>query len=174
MGSCVHPADPNKLVLWSPTYICTVDIGRKGVGPREAYLTNDGMIEWFSRPKRRRDEDGLSSSVSVDSSKLLLATDGDEEENEEDSVEVNDGIAVLFEGGVVDSSKVGGSTKHVSDDDDNYGRSAFSMTHKYGPLMYFGFVKGESGTMEAVAVERPLLKVLEALPEGFFKKRYGS
>jgi hypothetical protein len=48
--------------------------------------------------------------------------------------------------------------------------SAFSMTHKYGPLMFFGFM----GAEEAVAVERPVLSVMEALPPGYYRKRYGS
>ncbi|KAJ3286543.1 hypothetical protein HDU76_007964 [Blyttiomyces sp. JEL0837] len=49
-------------------------------------------------------------------------------------------------------------------------RTSFSMNHAFGPLMFFGFL----GTDEAVAVERPLLSVIEKLPPGYYRKRYGS
>ncbi|KAI8852751.1 WD40-repeat-containing domain protein [Chytridium lagenaria] len=48
-------------------------------------------------------------------------------------------------------------------------QSSFTMDHRFGPLMYFGFV----GDGEAVAVELPLLSVVERLPPGFYRKRYG-
>ncbi|KAI9366854.1 WD40-repeat-containing domain protein [Zopfochytrium polystomum] len=56
--------------------------------------------------------------------------------------------------------------------------SSFCMHHQYGPIMAFGFVAAPSrdGVLveEAFVVERPLLKVLEALPDGFWRKRYAS
>jgi len=45
----------------------------------------------------------------------------------------------------------------------------FAMEHRFQPLMFFGMNQNQM-----IVVERPLLKMLEGLPESFWRPKYGS
>ncbi|KAJ3295790.1 U3 small nucleolar RNA-associated protein 4 [Borealophlyctis nickersoniae] len=47
---------------------------------------------------------------------------------------------------------------------------AFRMEHRYFPLMFADY----AGPNELVVVERPILNVLEELPSGFYRHKYGT
>jgi hypothetical protein len=58
-----------------------------------------------------------------------------------------------------------------SNNNDNTDESRnFTKIDRFQPLMLLEF----SSSSEMVVVERPLLKIMEALPEGFFRDRYGT
>lgn len=60
----------------------------------------------------------------------------------------------------------------ISDDDEENDSDLknFIKIDRFQPLMLLEF----ASPSEMVVVERPLLKIMEALPEGFFRDRYGT
>ncbi|KAJ3417525.1 U3 small nucleolar RNA-associated protein 4 [Chytridiales sp. JEL 0842] len=158
MGSDTSVSRPGKLVVYAANYICTIDL-EQPMGPKDALIT-------VNKRKYGDSRSTSNSKNSKDNSKSKSAPNhqsAGSKRKQPNGVVEKDGV-IEIDSDSEDEEEVmhpaGGETQI----------SAFCMNHKYGPLMFFGFL----GTEEAVAVERPILSVMEALPPGYYRKRYGS
>ncbi|KAJ3115246.1 U3 small nucleolar RNA-associated protein [Phlyctochytrium bullatum] len=187
MGVTGPPERPGILNVWAGSYLCTIDLD-KPVGSRDAFLTGSGKRQRFFYRGSHGAKDGREGAEGVADEAL-----GNEEAAEAAKARVNGSLKRKANGASAPSTpvaagKVNGDVEGVDLDslsDDNVdgdedaegedveasgGASSFSMDHRYGPFMYFGFL----GANEAIAVELPLLEVVEKLPPGFYRKRYGT
>ncbi|KAJ3250685.1 U3 small nucleolar RNA-associated protein 4 [Chytriomyces hyalinus] len=171
MGVESSEAAPGKIVLWSSDYMCTLDT-------RKPLLAND-MSSTRKRKKSRTRNGSTPSKSPLDSTKLL-PTNGSAANGH--SINANDNCAITISDSEdeipstvtpmdIDTKPTYASiVSHAAARTSTVG-NAVSMQFKYGPTMFFGFLRGGA---EAVVVERPILSVIDALPPGFYRKRYGT
>ena len=77
------------------------------------------------------------------------------------TMSATDPASVDREKRTIDGRTHGGSSNRAT---------GFTRIERYGPLMMFACLDGAKD--EIVAVERPLLKIMEGLPDGFLKKTH--
>ncbi|KAJ3194406.1 U3 small nucleolar RNA-associated protein 4 [Irineochytrium annulatum] len=179
MGHAATVSRPEIMVVWAGTYLCSVDV-TKPIGERDFPLRPGGwtgkrkreaiaaaaVADAASKPaprpappakvqKRKKKSGGVSESNGV------ITIDSSDEE-------VEDVIKPAAPAPQVVAGAPSWTPGHFRDH--RPPQSSFQMNHNYGPLMFFGFM----GEKEAVAVERPLLSVIDGLPAGYYRKRYGT
>ncbi|KAJ3095784.1 U3 small nucleolar RNA-associated protein 4 [Phlyctochytrium planicorne] len=159
----VTPLDRKALLMiWAGNYVCSVDLDQP-VGPRDAPLTASkrkrAWTHHFQQINQQR--------AALAKERAALASSTARKRGPEGGDEV---IVVDSQSDDEDKKPAVPSAASIGLWRRSERVSSFSMDHRFGPLMYFGFV----GEGEAVAVELPLLTVVEKLPPGFSRKRYGN
>ncbi|KAJ3206882.1 U3 small nucleolar RNA-associated protein [Dinochytrium kinnereticum] len=170
MGIATPVLRKGMMMVWAGSYVCSIDL-EQPIGPRDAPITvgkRKRPWTYMGGPTHAKSKPVLlppstptpTPTPATTTTKSPRTSDPNViviESESEDEVEVGE----VGGRGIV-GVEVGGKRVATA--------SSFSMEHRYGPLMYFGFM----GEGEAVAVEMPLLTVVERLPPGFYRKRYGS
>ncbi|KAI9206674.1 quinon protein alcohol dehydrogenase-like superfamily [Polychytrium aggregatum] len=147
-GVSFVPESQSQFALWGWTYICAVDID-KPLGPRDAIISVHKRRKYL---QEREWKDALLqrkpdvSAAGPAAKKLAVADDGDKS--------------------VATPKRKSTPTSQFKDE---YTES-FKMTHRYQPLVFFGYL----GHSEIVAVERPILSIMEKLPAAFYRHKYGT
>ncbi|KAJ1545491.1 U3 small nucleolar RNA-associated protein 4, partial [Cladochytrium tenue] len=216
MGVTASRTAPEKLVVWAPSYICTIDLS-KPLGPRDSKLTRRKR-PWANAAKATAVHGETGREPGEQSGRGSGGHAGDDSDHDNDDVIVIESSSSDEDVGEQKKKKAGKQQRQQNVEapeaetetapaaavprKESHG-SSFTIVHRYGPLMYFGFAakdgaaadvaaeagarkegrngyehKGENRNRnhgdeeEAVAVERPLLRVLDALPDSFWRKKY--
>ncbi|KAI8619181.1 WD40-repeat-containing domain protein [Chytriomyces sp. MP71] len=158
MGIVSSETVPGKIVLWASDYMCTLDT-RKALKPeshvarkrkKSQKLATSGVP---ATEEKKIVNGGLAHRTPSDTNEAIVILDSDDED-EAAAEEQNPAPR-----GVSPPKSNGGSG------------GSLNMQFGYGPTMFFEFL---AGGKEAVIVERPVLSVIDSLPAGFYRKRYGS
>nr|KAJ3415656.1 U3 small nucleolar RNA-associated protein 4 [Polyrhizophydium stewartii] len=191
MGACIDPAKPTRLVLWGASFMCTVDLAHTLQPAASAASAPTGAEKRSRSDSAPTQIKKRGSAMSLDASSASATTPAAQEGDDSDDAAAAD---ETFEQRTTQARRTksrSGRSQRVfrprqalvldsatSGDRKHHRNTApppaladfgFRMDHRFQAIMFIGFAGSDM-----IVVERPVLHVLAALPQAFYKHKYGT